>query len=209
MAGVKGIFQLFASRPGTGSAEVRQIIPADAFGSRENSAQAGSTAGRIFRQKVSPRRKAPKTRGRKSPLKKYGRRKERSYEWPVHSPFPFAAGTCPGREECAEQVSAGKRLPPGEKPVAEHAAAQEAPEKKSPQAPDLLPKRAEREGVQKKNSGIQVAETFLFPGKQKTFRRIAHSTGKKLAMEKEADQMRRIAHDTGKKKRPARTAWPE
>ena len=62
MAGVKGIFQLFASRPGTGSAEVRQIIPADAFGSRENSAQAGSTAGRIFRQKVSPRRKAPRTR---------------------------------------------------------------------------------------------------------------------------------------------------
>ena len=102
-----------------------------------------------------------------------------------------------------------KKAPPGEKPVAEHAAAQEAPEKKSPQAPDLLPKRAEREGVQKKNSGIQVAETFLFPGKQKTFRRIAHSTGKKLAMEKEADQMRRIAHDTGKKKRPARAAWPE
>ena len=65
MAGVKGIFQLFASRPGTGSAEVRQIIPADAFGSRENSAQAGSTAGRIFRQKVSPRRKAPRTRQEK------------------------------------------------------------------------------------------------------------------------------------------------
>lgn len=46
-------------------------------------------------------------------------------------------------------------------------------------------------------------------GEQKNFQRLAHGTGKKLAMEKEADQMRRIAHDTGKKKRPARTAWPE
>ena len=113
------------------------------------------------------------------------------------------------RETVSQNRCSPKNAPPREKPVAEHAAAQEAPEKKSPQAPDLLPKRAEREGVQKKNSGIQVAETFLFPGKQKTFRRIAHSTGKKLAMEKEADQMRRIAHDTGKKKRPARAAWPE
>ena len=124
-------------------------------------------------------------------------------------PFPLRSRNMPrSRGICGTDVCR-KKAPPGEKPVAEHAAAQEAPEKKSPQAPDLLPKRAEREGVQKKNSGIQVAETFLFPGKQKTFRRIAHGTGKKLAMEKEADQMRRIAHDTGKKKRPARTAWPE
>ena len=46
-------------------------------------------------------------------------------------------------------------------------------------------------------------------GEQKNFQRLAHGSGKKLAMEKEADQMRRIAHDTGKKKRPARAAWPE
>ena len=62
----------------------------------------------------------------------------------------------------------------------------------------------------RKNSGIQVAETFLFPGKQKTFRRIAHSTGKKLAMEKEADQMRRIAPRHRKEKTPCpRITWPE
>ena len=66
----EGDFPRFCVTPRQGNAEIRQIIPADAFGSRENSAQAGSTAGRIFRQKVSPRRKAPRTRQEeKSPEK--------------------------------------------------------------------------------------------------------------------------------------------
>ena len=66
----EGDFPRFRVTPRQGNAEIRQIIPADAFGSRENSAQAGSTAGRILRQKVSPRRKAPRTRQEeKSPEK--------------------------------------------------------------------------------------------------------------------------------------------
>ena len=125
-----------------------------------NSAQAGNRQAASSGRKFPPSGKPPGQDRRKSPLKKYGRRKERSHEWPVHSPFPFAAGTCPGREECAEQVSAGKRLPPGEKPVAEHAAAQEAPEKKSPQAPDLLPKRAEREAAQEKTAEYRWRKPF-------------------------------------------------
>ena len=102
-----------------------------------------------------------------------------------------------------------ENAPPREKPVAEHAAAQEAPEKKNLHRPltSCRSARNARERRQKQqNSG---GGNRALPGEQKNFQRLAHSTGKKLAMEKEADQMRRIAHDTGKKKRPARTAWPE
>ncbi len=53
MAGVKEISQIFRVTPRQGNAEIRQIIPADAFGSRENSAQAE------VRQAVSSGRKFP------------------------------------------------------------------------------------------------------------------------------------------------------
>ena len=124
-------------------------------------------------------------------------------------PFPLRSRNIPGREECAEQVSAGKRLPQEKSLLRNMLLRRRLQRKKSPQAPLPPPEARGMRVSAGKNSRIQVAETFLFPGKQKTFRRIAHGTGKKLAMEKEADQMRRIAHDTGKKKRPARTAWPE
>ena len=166
MAGVKGIFQLFASRPGTGSAEVRQIIPADAFGSRENSAQAGSTAGRIFRQKVSPRRKAPKTRGRKSPLKKYGRRKERSYEWPVHSPFSFPAGTCQAAgNSVAKQMQSEKCPSKGKACCRTCRCAGGSSEKETYTAHTFCRKREEDEGAQEKEQRNTGGGNLPFPRK--------------------------------------------
>ena len=111
MAGVKEIFQGFASRPGRGTPKSGRLF-------RQTHSAPGKTPPRQgIRQAVSSGRKFPpagKPPGqdrRKSPLKKYGRREKSSHRWPAPGPFPFAAGTCPGREECAEQMSAGKRLP--------------------------------------------------------------------------------------------------
>ena len=50
---------------GRENADARRNTPEEIFDSPGNSAQAGSTAGRIFRQKVSPLRKAPRTRQEK------------------------------------------------------------------------------------------------------------------------------------------------
>ena len=62
----RGFSKFLRHASGRGNAEIRQIIPADAFGSQGNSAQAGNTAGRIFRQKVSPPQESPqdKTEGK-------------------------------------------------------------------------------------------------------------------------------------------------
>ncbi len=142
--------------------EVRQNTPEEIFDSRENSAQAENTAGRMSRQKVSPRRKAPRTRGRKSPLKKYGRRKERSHEWPVHSPFTFAAGTFQVernvRNRCLpEKGSPRKKACCG----ACHAAAQEAPEKKISTAHTFCRKREEDEGAQERTAEYRWRKPFF------------------------------------------------
>ena len=71
-----------------------------------------------------------------------------------------------------------KKAPPGEKPVAEHAAAQEAPEKENLHRAYLLPEARGRRGSSGKNSGIQVAETFLCPERRKTSRGSPTAQGK-------------------------------
>ena len=144
---------MFASRPGRGTPKSGRLF-------RQTHSAPGKTPPRQeVRQAVSSGRKFPPAGmppgqdRRKSPLKKYGRRKESSHEWPVHSPFPFAAGTFQ-----AERNARNRCLPEKGSPRKKaccgacHAAAQEAPEKKSPQAPDLLPKRAEREAAQEKTA---------------------------------------------------------
>ena len=119
------------SRPGRGSAEVRRNAPEKTFKSRGNSAQAGNRQAVSSGRKFHPAGKPPEQDRRKSPLKKYGRREKSSHEWPVHSPFPFAAGTFQAernvRNRCLpEKGSPRKKACCG----ACHAAAQEAPEKK-------------------------------------------------------------------------------
>ena len=93
MAGVKEIFQGFASRPGRGTPKSGRLF-------RQTHSAPGKTPPRQeVRQAVSsgrkfhPAGKPPEQDRRKSPLKKYGRREKSSHEWPVHSPFTFAAGT--------------------------------------------------------------------------------------------------------------------
>ena len=58
-----------------------------------NSAQAGNRQAVSSGRKFHPAGKPPEQDRRKNPLKKYGRREKSSHEWPVHSPFTFAAGT--------------------------------------------------------------------------------------------------------------------
>ena len=76
------------------------------------------------------------------------------------------------------------------------------PEKKAFPAPtpSAGSARNARERRQKQqNSG---GGNRALPGEQKNFQRLAHGTGKKLAMEKDVDQMRRIAPRYRKEKTP-------
>ena len=136
---------------GRGNAEIRRNAPEETFDFQKTPPRQEIRQAVSSGRKFPPAGKPPGQDRRKSPLKKYGRREESSQEWPVHSPFTFAAGTFQAegnvRNRCLPE-----KCSPGEKPIAEHAAAQEAPEKKSPQAPDLLPKRAEREAAQEKTA---------------------------------------------------------
>ena len=96
-----------------------------------------------------------------------------------------------------------KKAPPGEKPVAEHAAAQEAPEKENLHRAYLLPEARGRRGSSGKNSGIQVAETFLCPERRKTSRGSPTAQGKNWPWKRKLTRCAGSPHDTGKKKRPA------
>ena len=207
----EAIFPAFRITPPAGGApKSGRMLQKKYSNPGENSAQAEVRQAVSSGRKFPPAGMPPGQDRRKSPLKKYGRRKESSHEWPVHSPFPFAAGTFQAernvRNRCLpEKGSPRKKACCG----ACHAAAQEAPEKKisTGPTPSAGSARNARERRQKQqNSG---GGNLSLTGEQKNFQRLAHGTGKKLAMEKEADQMRRIAHGTGKKKRPARAAWPE
>ena len=210
MAGVKGIFQGFRFTPRQGGG---RRSPAEC--SRRNIRFPGETPPRQgIRQAVSSGRKFPpagKPPGqdrRKSPLKKYGRREKSSHRWPAPGPFPFAAGTCPGREECAEQMSAGKRLPQ-EKSLLRNMPLRRRPQRKNLHRPLTSCRSAQNARQRRKEQRNTGGGNLALPGEQKNFQRLAHGSGKKLAMEKEVNQMHRITHDTGKKKRPARVTWPE
>ena len=117
-------------------------------------------------------------------------------------PFPLRSRNIPGREECAEQVSAGKRLPQ-EKSLLRNMPLHRRPQRKNLHRPLTSCRSARNARQRRKKQRNTGGGNLALPGEQKNFQRLAHGTGKKLAMEKEADQMRRIAHDTGKKKRPA------
>ena len=152
MAGVKEISQIFRVTPRQGE----RRSPAEC--SRKNiqipgKLRPGRKYGRrMFRQKVSPLRKAPRTRQKEKSPEKIWQEEGKFPSMACALPFPLRSRNMPrSRGICGTDVCR-KKAPPGEKPVAEHAAAQEAPEKKSPQAPDLLPKRAEREAAQEKTA---------------------------------------------------------
>ena len=102
-----------------------------------NSAQAGNRQAVSSGRKFHPAGKPPEQDRRKSPLKKYGRREKSSHEWPVHSPFTFAAGTFQ-----AERNVRNKCLP----------------EKDSPQEKSLLRNMPLHRRLQRKK--ISTAHTF-------------------------------------------------
>ena len=111
----EGDFPRFRVTPRQGNAEIRQIIPADAFGSRENSAQAGSTAGRIFRQKVSPRRNAPRTRQEEKSPEKIWQEEGKFPSMACALPFPLRSRNMPrSRGMCGTSVCR-KKTPPRRK----------------------------------------------------------------------------------------------
>ena len=111
MAGVKEISQIFRVTPRQGE----RRSPAEC--SRKNiqipgKLRPGRKYGRrMFRQKVSPLRKAPRTRQKEKSPEKIWQEEGKFPSMACALPFPLRSRNIPGREECAEQVSAGKRLP--------------------------------------------------------------------------------------------------
>ena len=208
MAGVKEISQGFASRPGRGTPKSGRLF-------RQTHSAPGKTPprqkyGRPYLPAESfPPQECPRTRQKEKSPEKIWQEEGKFPSMACALPFPLRSRNMPrSRGICGTDVCR-KKAPPGEKPVAEHAAAQEAPEKKSPQA--LTSCRSARNARQRRKKQRNTGGGNLaLPGEQKNFQRLAHGTGKKLAMEKEADQMRRIAPRHRKEKTPCpRITWPE
>ena len=168
MAGVKGIFQGFASRLRQGE----RRCPAEY--SRRNirfpgKLRPGRKYGRPYLPAESfPPQESPqdKTGEREIPLKKYGRRKERSYEWPVHSPFSFPAGTCQAAGNSVAKQRQSEKCPSKGKACCRTCrCAGGSSEKETYTAHTFCRKREEDEGAQEKEQRNTGGGNLPFPRK--------------------------------------------
>ncbi len=94
-----------------------------------------------------------------------------------------------------------ENAPPREKPAAEHAMPLRRRLFRERNAPP--PEARGRRGSAGKNSGIQVAETFLCPESRKTSRGSPTAQGKNWLWKRKLTRCAGSPHDTGTKKRPA------
>ena len=204
MAGVKKISQIFRVTPRQG----------------ERRCQADYSGGRIqLPGKLRPGRKysrpyvpAESFPPQESPQEGTRQEKENSPEkiWQEGGTFPRMAcarplhlrsRNMPGRGECAEQVHAGK-CPSKGKACCGTCRCAGGPREKNLHRPLTSCRSARKARERRKEQQDSSGGNLALPGEQKNFQRLAHGTGKKLAMEKEADQMRRIAPRHRKEKTP-------
>ena len=167
MAGVKEIFQGFASRPGRGTPKSGRLFR------QTHSAPGKTPPGQEVRQAVSSGRKFPpagmppgQDRRKGNSPEKYGRRKERSHEWPVHSPFPFPAGTCQAAgNSVAKQMQSEKCPSKGKACCRTCRCAGGSSEKETYTAHTFCRKREEDEGTQEKEQRNTGDGNLPFPRK--------------------------------------------
>ena len=98
-------------------------------------------------------------------------------------------------------MSAGKRLPQ-EKSLLRNMPLRRRPQRKNLHRPLTSCRSAQNARQRRKEQRNTGGGNLALPGEQKNFQRLAHGSGKKLAMEKEADQMRRIAPRHRKERTP-------